>query len=104
MLVRTKDNTAGEWCKSVNMLTHRLCDLGKVVILDTKNQHRATVQIPDNLEQPTTTKDFLIKIYGVDAMGKVVDVCSTGTYYLKKELIKMIFFLNYKNRLIRFLL
>ena len=87
MWVRTKEDTAREWCKSVIVVTHRSCELGMVVILDTKNQQRATVEIPDNPEKPMTIKDFFIKIYGVDAMEKVVDECSTGKYYMRKELI-----------------
>lgn len=85
MLVRTKEDTAREWCTSVIMVTHRSGKLGMVVIRDTKKQQRVTVEIADNPEKPTTIKDFFIKIYGVDAKGKVVDECSTGKCHLKKR-------------------
>nr|XP_022336346.1 phytanoyl-CoA hydroxylase-interacting protein-like isoform X2 [Crassostrea virginica]XP_022336347.1 phytanoyl-CoA hydroxylase-interacting protein-like isoform X2 [Crassostrea virginica]XP_022336348.1 phytanoyl-CoA hydroxylase-interacting protein-like isoform X2 [Crassostrea virginica] len=84
MLVRTKEDTAREWCKSVIVVTHRSCERGMMVILDTKNQQRATVEFPDNPEKPTTIKDFFIKMYGVDAMEKVVDECSTD--YIESKL------------------
>ena len=77
-------DTAREWCKAVIVAAHRSYKRGMVFILDTQNQQRATVVIPDDPD------NFFIKFYGVDAMGKVVDEYSRGKCHLKKRWIKMI--------------
>ena len=85
MLVRTKEDTAREWCTTVIVVTHRSGKLGMVVIRDTKNRPRPTLIIQDDPEEPTINEDYLIKIYGVDAMGKVVDEYPRGKCHLKKR-------------------